>query len=306
MKTDNFTEDRAIEIEEHVKTCPSCSRKARRLDTMIQSLGSHKEVFCPPPWMLYEYAQGHDDPEQVISRHLQNCPSCRKTVDAFVAAQSQEIETPERLMEAFRAKYQKPAVHVKLHDFLSNLFNFPVMAFAAVAAVILIVVLLYPRGQVEPRMALSPVSWEPKIILMAPASDKPKIALIIYTKGFDEPWPQERIDKLYKSMKPPKSVRNRVKVLSPVKVLQSIGKEPESSQRTQLLKKLYADLDASAALLVTIAPHNDRLTVEQELLDNESGNTLGKTAPQTVNPGDLAARLWDSALPLLPSATRSQ
>ena len=61
--------------------------------------------------------------------------------------------------------------------------------------------LLYPIAGVETRIALSPVKWEPELMLMAPESDKPRVAVIIFVKGSGQSWPQERIDKLYESAK---------------------------------------------------------------------------------------------------------
>ena len=110
MKTDNSPEDRVAEIEDHIKRCPACSRKAQQLDRMLSSLSDFKDVFCPPIHVLNEYAASGEDPEGIIRQHLETCPSCKATVEALAVTDRERVEVPSPLMEAFRKEYKKKSL----------------------------------------------------------------------------------------------------------------------------------------------------------------------------------------------------
>jgi hypothetical protein len=77
-----------LEVVEHLKRCPHCHERARRLAQFRDRLAARLyRTECPSPIELGEYHLGMLPGEQAeaVSRHLNECPHCRREVDQLQA-----------------------------------------------------------------------------------------------------------------------------------------------------------------------------------------------------------------------------
>ncbi len=169
-------------------------------------------------------------------------------------------------------------------DWLSPLTRVPVTALATVAAAVLLVVVLIPHGVEEPFIGVSSEKWEkPQITLMAPKSvtkkpikeaevSKPRLAVLLYFKGFKKRPPQQEIDAWYRAAQPRGPAADRFDVVSPEKVSKAIsGVKEAGAGIDQALEVLKERLNITRAIMVTITAKGDAFFVESAFKDLDAG-----------------------------------
>ncbi len=338
------------EIEAHIKSCPDCSAETQALDEMIGNLERHRDAFCPEPWQLYEFIDTGEAPTGHVAMHLESCVKCREAVESYKEALSAEHPMPAPVMDAFRdyhSQKKSPSRSIseganvlsKILTSIASVFNMPALALGAVAAAILAVVIVYPRGEELSPIGLSSVTWKPKLTLLGPSGDdvyrgftaeelarmtpeerelakrgilhrgavhgnnqsttSPSVAFVITFKGFKEHLPQGRIDKLYEALKPTKEMKQKFEVLAPAKIKEALGSEKPPANKKQLLEHLKTNLNLSKAVLITIEFKDNRFDINNELIDVQTGKILSTSSQEKITEPDLATKLRDSVFSIV-------
>lgn len=318
------------EIRRHVEECPECARKARELDQIVESLSTHRDVFCPAPEQLFELVESGREPTGRLAEHLHACSDCRAE---FLTYRSRAAETP--MPGGIRAIFEyhlsstksepRPdeprTLRSRLLQYLSTLFTVPKTAIGAVAAALLIAFLLYPADEPSPVLGLSTVTWSqveplhrydhiPPAVGAEPIGrlpfaqglrDKtPRVAILIYLLGFDGPVSQERIDSLYQALAPPAQLTRRFSFVTPLEMKESLGPMGHKPLgRKELLDLLRTKREISEALVVTVSQQGDRFGIKGELVNVPAGNTVTTSSEQSIPGSQLEARLKQIAFTLL-------
>ncbi len=237
---------------------------------MISALRENKQAFCLEPWELHDFAQIGEDPDGVISHHVEHCPLCSEDIRTWKSALSEE-PMPAELWSQVRKRLPMQAgeqilsVRPKWSQILwENLVRFwkgPAMAAGAVAAVLLLVVIFY-QAPIEPMI--------PKA-----KSIPQKTALVVLFKDFKVPLPQDQIDSLYEALEPSRELNDRYNIISPAETSEVIksGKVP-SDDESAMIEGLRKNLDVSRVLVVVVFPSADKLAARIEFIDTISGKTL--------------------------------
>lgn len=302
----------ATDVEEHVKSCPDCSAKSAGLDRMIDSLAKHKEIFCPEPWQLYEFADTGNDVEGKLARHIEGCASCAERLHEYRRSAIDPVAMPQTLLEAFRehAAQEKVACQTDsdgplktIHDFFSSIFQMPVFLVGAAAAAILAVVLLYPRVDAPPQLALSDVTWKSNLGLMGarPTSgdaSKPRVAAVVMFDGLQAPWPQDQIDEIYWELRPTRRMRKHLSFVSPEQVKKMLGGVRPRSSVEKVAEKLRADKSADHLLVLTVKPVEDRMDILGRVINCATGETLGEVKDPAVERSNLTSHLKNLSIRL--------
>ncbi len=298
----SLTPDERAEFEKHLAEDSELSSDMGVLTEITSALKTCKEeVFCPELWELHEYARTGNDPGRRIGEHLESCDECREAVAEFHAGPSLEKPMPANIRDTFKADSAVPVppygpvrdMIAAMRERLAALFSVPMMALGTVAAAVLLVVILYPSGELGPTLALSPVAWEktgPDLAWMGrpgPApQDRPKLAVLMFLAGFDQPVPRERIDAFYEALKPDADQAKRFDAISPGRVKDLIERtKPQPAGLKEVLALVDKDLKAAMALVLEVRRKKaDEYSVECRLLAVPSGETL-RSASRTVNSG---------------------
>ena len=185
-------------------------------------------------------------------------------------------------------------------DWLSPLTHIPVTALATAAAAVLLLVVLIPHGVEEPFIGVSSEKWEkPQITLMAPKSvtkkpikeaevSKPRLAVLLYFKGFKKRPSQQQIDALYKAARPKGPGADRFDIVSPEKVGEAIAAAKETSAGIDRALELLKDrLNVTRAVVVTITPKGDAFLVESAFQDLDTGKVNIMKPDQPVKAEEL-------------------
>ncbi|MDQ1238551.1 MAG: hypothetical protein QG577_736 [Thermodesulfobacteriota bacterium] len=186
------------------------------------------------------------------------------------------------------AATEKESVFQKMfsavQDWIAPVFHVPVTAMATVAATILLLVVLLPRGGQEPFLGLSNEKWDkPQINLMAPKSvkdiqvsperaEKPRVAVLLYLRDFKKRPPQDEIDSLYRAMKPKQSLTRQIDIVSPSKVNEVMAKARINVEDINAAATaLQNELGLNRILILTITAKGDGVLLDSELRDIDSG-----------------------------------
>jgi len=300
-------EDRDM-VKRHIDTCEQCSVEVRAIERLITSLKNRKEAFCPEPWQWHEFVKSGSDPKGELLRHLEACGLCAEEIAALRAVSSDAVlpnklrvaleKQPGKLLEASRDS-QTDGFRPRLFEWLRGDFRLPSMALSAVAVAILAVVLIYPRGDIEPMIGLSSVTWglsedtlHPKGV--PPEERKPRVAVVLVFKGFKTLLSQNKIDELYEALKPPPGLMERYDLVAPSEVKAAIRAgmaKPENPPAA--LATVARDLHLSRGLLVTISPEHDKFRINASLLQAPSGALIRQETLDAVAADQLSARLRD-------------
>ncbi len=311
-------EDRAA-VQSHIETCADCSAKLDGVSRMIANLKTNQEAFCPAPWVLYDFICSGEDPTGEVVKHIEKCPSCREEAEACKPLPPNETVPAELWAKGKdlipkKSMYRKPVEPSEqlsgLLSRLTSMFNIPVMAVATATAVFLIVV-FYPHGTTGPVMGLSSVSWDrtgDDNKLMSPvkrtfrigpgdrASERPRVATIIFFDDPNPPFKQEQIDLFYRVLKPTSALSARFDFLTPKRVKDVISKGAiKTDSRNDIIKGLHEKLGVSRAIFLTIASKGDRFDVESELIETATGNTVRKKTRKGVSTALIPSRIHEAS-----------
>lgn len=317
-------EDRAM-VAQHIETCEECSNELKVLDHMTRSLRTRKDAFCPEPWELQEYADRGRDPEGKLAGHLATCRLCREELRSFELG-ADEGRAPFMLRVAFRQNF--PQIHPAavetpakgllstISQWLAPIFRAPAMALGTAAAIVLLVVLMYPGGEMEPVTGLSSVTWDqprsrfyPKsgLNLMGPEKHKPRTTTVLIFKGFPDPLPQERVDGLYRNLKPGTDLAGKFDFVSPATLKDVLAESGiKGPQKRDVLQVLHKELGLSSALMATVESSRDGFKMELELTDPATCQVTAKKSQDKIAESDLPEKLRAAASELfnLPAAAQ--
>lgn len=301
--------DEAAEVEEHLNACPQCSSEVAELRALILTFRANKRAFCPDPWEVYEFVHYGTDPERKLAGHLEACSACSELAGSLTSESEPEL-MPSALLRKLKQRLSDQAVETVAANggfagILERFFRWvriPALAAGAAAAVVLLVILLYPKEIPESVVALSSVAWEqaPRPKEFAPS--RPRIAVILAFKGFDQPVKQEEIDSFYRALVPSMAIQERVQILPPAALKEAIhDRAVKARDQKQLLTTLSANLGVSQAVIVTVegGPQGQGSRVASRLVDTASGAALASTAEEGVAPNELEQAVKQSVFGLL-------
>ncbi|MGC8907922.1 MAG: zf-HC2 domain-containing protein [Desulfomonilaceae bacterium] len=292
-------------VMNHLEECPECLSEVEMLSRSVSLLKTHKEVFCPEPWELAEYAIHGDDCSGSVTRHIAHCPSCAQEFHEL--SQPAPTAIPDKLWAAIQEECAARQERVNREPWFKGLaahaervaasLRMPIMGVGAAAAAILVLVLIqaFPRGAGE-MVALSPVAWQnsssglvPKgpINLMGAAKKKPSAAIVIRFNSRKDALSSEQIDALYERLKPAGIVSNKFKVLTPRTIQTQLGLTGVTPMtRSELLSELHEKCGVSLAALVSLARRGDGYEASVELVELPSQSVAYQ---QQVGPFPLAS-----------------
>ncbi|MEW6530688.1 MAG: zf-HC2 domain-containing protein [Thermodesulfobacteriota bacterium] len=302
-------------FEAHVAECPACTSNLEDMGRWLSVLKAHGRDLCPEPWELFDYIRSGKDVLGTVASHLKECPSCRADAESLQVSTSRQ-RVPADLWAEISSRSEKPAadrlpggLYQSLTDIFErvlDLFRPVVLAPVAVAAVVLIVVLLYPTGPAPRVVALSSVSWTPdaaELGLMgkdrAPRlpheAKKDRLGVVILFKDFKRLPDQERIDSLYRALEPSKEVRDEYDVLAPAEFSRLAGQEVlKAPDDKALVTEMRSKLQISKAFVVEIVPQGDRFEVLTRLIDTATGEIIRKRDFRDLTEAELNSALDDA------------
>ncbi len=299
-----------VQVEEHLNRCSECASEADDLRRIASSLRSNKRAFCPKPLELYHFARGREDATGTLREHVNECPLCAQELREYEENVTSEVMAPElwqqvkdRLPEAVPDSGLNRKIEGEprsLRERLFGWFTAPAVAVAAAAAVLL-VVFFYPRPLPEHMIGLSSVIWEgaPRPKAGPEAARKPAAYLIVFKK-MKQAFPQAQIDALYSALQPDLELSERYRILPPADVRRSlVMKGVRVTDPREGPEKLGKDLGVETLLVITITPKEDKFTVEAQLFDVATGNTLREKTMEAVSLTDLASRIRETTSALM-------
>ena len=283
---DSLSPEEREAIEEQVRHSAESSRELKELELITSAMKSHKEeIFCPETWELYEYAMAGADPSSSIARHLEHCPECSQEVASFRIPVAKEAMTPaveaafrehyaiERDRERETVRYTVPIL-TRFREYISALFKTPIAPLATAAALAMLIIMVFPRGEVETRLGLSSVTWTQDKGVPKSIFKRPRAVVVVAFKGFGKPVPQDKIDSIYKQLEPSGQLLQKIEIVSPTKLKSALVDQTEKPlDRNALISKLRDELEVSRLLLVTVSPSKDLYNVNGELIDLKTGKT---------------------------------
>jgi anti-sigma factor RsiW len=292
-------------VTTHLEECPECRVEVEMLRRSVSLLKAHKEVFCPEPWELAEYAIHGDDCSGSVTRHIEHCPSCAQEFHEL--SQPAPTVIPDKLWAAIQEECAARQERLNGDPWFKRLVAYaqrvvatlrmPVVGIGAAAAAVMALVLIqaFPREGGE-MVALSPVTWQnassglvPKgsINLMGAAKKKPSVAIVLRFESRKDALSSEQINAFYEELKPAGIVKDNFKVLAPQTIQTQLGLTGVTAMtRRELLSELQAKCGASLAALVSLARNGDGYQASVELVELPSQAVVYK---KQVGPFPMAA-----------------
>jgi hypothetical protein len=298
------------QVEEHLGQCAECSSNVDDLRRLVGVLKTNRSAFCPKPLELYLYAGSGKDPTGVLQDHVDQCGRCADELREYKEHVRGEVMAPE-LWQEIKDRLPEPARHVvrtsdveREHaSFRERVFSWlrtPVVAAAAVAAVLL-VVFLYPREMPEQAIGLSSIAWEAAPRPKA-GSETPRkaVAYLIIFKNLKTAFSQAQVDSLYQALQPDIELSERYRILTPADVKKALaGKGRRASDGNVVPGVIGKDLGVESLLVITLTPRDDKFAVHAELFDVNAGTRLREKTIDAVAASDLPARIRESASALM-------
>lgn len=266
-----------------------------RFDAMVDSLDLHREAFCPEDWELYDYAFHGTDSTGEIREHVADCSQCKESVSALEASGKIRSPVSRGLLKAAEKHYDRgiaePGVSARFADYIARFFRLPVMAAATAAAVVLLVIGLFPREGSESMLALSGVTWRTGRSLELMTPNKPKLATVVIIKDKRDKWPQSRIDSLYTALKPTKDLRKLFGFIPPAHVKQSLRTTAPVASAKEIIATLRKTLEVKRVLFLTITSADGTFNLGLQLIDGETCRVLKAKSLAGVPEQDLFKRI---------------
>jgi hypothetical protein len=253
----------------------------------------------------------------MVSSHLDKCPLCLAEAESFKAHASKR-PMPADLWKKMETMSGKPSVDRSAGssyqwvwdtlDRIRYLLRPAVLAPVAVAAVLLIVVFLYPAGPAPRMVALSSVNWGPDLNLMskgvprtAPVeAKKERLGAVILLSNFKHLPDQDRIDSFYRAIEPSGDIREHYEVLSPDELKQTAGEGPlRTADDKALAEGMRSRLKISRALVIEIVSSGAKYGIVGRLMDTANGATIGKREIWNLTEAELPTALENASQSLL-------
>jgi hypothetical protein len=304
-------------FEDHVRKCPDCTSKLEEMSHWASVFENNARDMCPEGWQLFDYVRTGQDSTGMVSSHLEKCPLCLAEAESYKAHPSSQA-MPEDLWKKMQSLSGKPTVDRSAGpsyqwvwetlDRIRDLFRPAVLAPVAVAAVLLIVVFLYPAGPAPRMVALSSVNWGPDLTLMskgvrrtAPVeAKKERLGAVILLSNFKRLPDQDRIDSFYRAIEPAGDIRERYEILSPDKLKQMAGEEPlRAVDDKALAEGMRSRLKISKALVIEIVSGGEKYGILSRLVDTSNGATIKKRDSWNLTEAELPSALEDATRSLL-------
>jgi Putative zinc-finger len=297
---DLLTVEERSEFEEHLSGCQDCADELGEKKRWSSMLGANREALCPEPWELYEYTRDAKRESDSLQIHLEHCTSCNEQYETFLESTSEQ-SMPEALWERMTGVPETrevfPQPHFSLSEWLGDIvnrvqdfFTAPALAFGTVAAVVLLIVVLYPHGSSQPVALLSSEDWRSVVIkrgLMssgAPSTEqggskleKKRIAELIIFKNEGSRPQQAWIDGLYGELEPSEESAEMFDWVTPAEISKALaGKKLDANDGKAMVEELRSALDVTDAVLITIESGKADRTydVKVELVNAETGSVL--------------------------------
>lgn len=325
MKNNNDTGSEVFnsaELAEHMEECPDCSKQSDVIDQMLASLGDCRDAFCPPVEQLDEFARTGEDPSGRIAFHVEQCLTCQTELAEY-REHLTKGEMPDRVRAIFELHLSKRPASALSHEqdgVLSRILRAMWLLLgthgrslaAVAAAAVLLVVLIYPRGEIETVIGLSSVNWEkaPGLSLMgpriskSPRLSKPTVAAILLFKGLDKPLAQDKIDEFYQALNPNRNMRSKFKFVTPAQLKEAFSdKDRKLTDKKALAARLAERFNVDQVVFVTIQCQEDCCKIAEEVVDTHTGNALGQAQTQVGTEKEIAGKLRHTVFPLLSGKT---
>jgi len=273
-------------------------------------VSDNRQAICPEGWELFQYDRTGEDPLGVIASHLQTCASCEGELKSLRdRAQTQGV--PRDLWEKMHRLRGEPSPRLgrrpwpeQLLDLLvgmKDLFRPAVLVPAAVAAMVVLLVVTYPRAPVVPRtVALSSVTWGPESGALGLMSGeraatslpgdrgKEALAIAILLTNFRHPVDQDRIDSFYRALEPPLAIRDRYAIASPVEWRSAISDEKQQvTYDSALLAELRSKLGISQMLTLELIKDGESYSLRARLQDTTTGNIVRERDVRNLTENEL-------------------
>jgi|GEM_PF-1835248 len=282
-------------VMQHLAGCTECSSEVEVLSQTVSLLQRNKNIFCPEPWELAEFAMRGEVCSGNLKRHIEHCPSCAAELEEL--SRPAPTSPPSELLAAIQKEYgwtTQKEIRLSLArrigayaERVATVLRMPLMGIGAVAAVVLVVMLIQtlpPQGR--PVVALSPVNWDssssgliPKgsINLMGTARRKPTAAILVYFNSEKDALSPQQIDKLYEQLKPEPDVRTKVKILSPKTIQTKLGLAGIAAMsRNELMRDLQNKCGVSLTALVSLAKVREGYEASIEVIELPSQSVVYK------------------------------
>lgn len=305
-------------VQEHIHSCSKCSEELQRIDYFTRLLKNHKEAFCPEPWELFQSVEDPRNSSEDILSHLDGCSVCQGDLAEYSVARG-DAKMPGRLMAEMRLQFPEGAsdTHTdqetsylrSLIDRAKMFFSMPVMAVGTAVAAVLLTVLLLPQQESSPAIMLSSVPWTtdqqglvPKtgIRLMGPGKQTRNVAIVVLSKDVRLSGAQDKIDQIYRDLKPSEAIEREFHIVSPGKMREALaGMNARSLVKGDILQSLRDKMDVSNVLFITVSRERNEFQIQSELLDAVTGVLIGETATRALTEANLIPGMRDSAFSLL-------
>ena len=200
---------------------------------------------------------------------MEQCASCRKELESY-RARPEDITIPTKLREALQEQnksisYEPP--HSSSISWISEAFSKllsgfrgPLLATASAAAIIFLVVIIYPGRNTGVELAFTSLTWEqqaPPFRIMAPKTIKPKVAPIILLRHVSNDFTQKDIDRLYQALKPCGRLKKQFQIIDPAEVGIALRKARLTGDDLEaLLGELHKQFGDSMASILEISGRN--------------------------------------------------
>lgn len=203
---------------------------------------------------------------------------------------------------------ESPSLLERVRDWLSPLFQVPVMTLATVAAAVLVLVIVWPRGVPEEIVALSTTKWaEPTFTLMGPRpspkpkimppAERPKLAMVVTFRNLEGPLDQNLVDSVYSSIQPTEPMKQRFDIIPPNEIKEAVTKgEVQVAPTNEFIKGLNTQLQVSKVLMLNIVAQDSRYGLEGDYKDLNTGESRKIKMEKEVNAAELPSAVRKSVL----------
>jgi hypothetical protein len=302
-------------FEDHVRQCPACTSRLKEMSRWVSVFKDNAREMCPDGWELFDYVRSGKDPRGMMSSHLETCASCRSDAESFRADASKQTMPADLWQKMKSLSGRRPAGRgaersyqwiSDVVDRIMDLFRPAVLVPLAVAASVFIMVLLYPFGPAPIKVALSSVNWGPEpSSLNIMGSESPtslpaeakreRLGVMILFSNVEQIPGQNRIDSFYRALEPPRNIRDRYQVVSPMELGRAAGKDLlRAADEKALIAIMRSKLSISKALVVEITPKEDRYTILARLIETGSGRVIRTWNSGKLTKAELISALEDS------------